>query len=141
MLKTDRESISYSKSREPQIHATVFQKIEKILGQTWLKLPSNQVAVLVTSEFSQMETKFQNDYCVILSYPGTGLSSKVVHTTVINPSQSSQSLQLDICLGNIVYERVDAIINAANEDLKHIGGLTKDILDSGVVTIQSESNQ
>ena len=141
MLKTDRESISYSKSREPQIHATVFQKIEKILGQTWLKLPSNQVAVLVTSEFSQMETKFQNDYCVILSYPRTGLSSKVVHTTVINPSQSSQSLQLDICLGNIVYERVDAIINAANEDLKHIGGLTKDILDSGVVTIQSESNQ
>lgn len=126
---------------EPQIRAIVFQKIEKILGQTWLKIPSNQAPVLATSEFSQMETKFQNDYCVILSYPRPGLSSKAVHTTVINPSQSSQSLQLDICLGNIVYERVDAIVNAANEDLKHIGGLAKDILDSGGVTIQSESNQ
>jgi O-acetyl-ADP-ribose deacetylase (regulator of RNase III) len=119
----------------------VFKKIEKILGQTWLKIPSNQAPVLATSEFSQMETKLQNDYCVILSYPRPGLSSKVMHTTVINPRLSSHHLQLDICLGNIVHERVDAIVNAANEDLKHIGGLAKDILDSGGVTIQSESNQ
>ena len=46
---------------EPQIRATVFQKIEKILGQTWFKIPSNQAAVLATTEFSQMETKLQND--------------------------------------------------------------------------------
>lgn len=126
---------------EPQIHATVFKKVEKTLGQTWLKIPSNQTAVLATSEFSQMETKLQNDYCVILSYSRPGLLSKAVHTTVIDSNPSSHSLQLDICLGNIVHERVDAIVNAANEDLKHIGGLAKGIVDCGGVTIQSESNQ
>ena len=126
---------------EPQIRATVFKKVEEILGKTWLKIASNQATVLATSEFSQIETKLQSDYCVVLSYPRPGLSSKAVHTTIINPSPSSCSLQLDICLGNIVHERVDAIVNAANEDLKHIGGLAKGILDSGGVTIQSESNQ
>ena len=126
---------------EPQIHAKVFKEVQKILGKTWIKIPLDQNVVLATSEFSQMETKLQSDYCVILSYPRPGLTSKAVHTTVINPSPSSHSLQLDICLGNIVHERVDAIVNAANEDLKHIGGLAKGILDCGGVTIQSESNQ
>ena len=126
---------------EPQIRATVFKQVERTVGQTLFQIPSNRAALLTTLEFSQVEIKLQTDYCVVLSYPRPGLSSKAVHTTVIKPNPSSHSLQLDICLGNIVHERVDAIVNAANEDLKHIGGLAKGIVDSGGVTIQSESNQ
>ena len=136
---------------EPQIHTAVFKKVEAILGQTLFKIPSNHAALLATSEFSQVEAKLQSDYCVVLSYPRPGLTSKAAHTTTISlsaPSKpgeaektSTHSLQLDICLGNIVHERVDAIVNAANEDLKHIGGLAKGIVDNGGVTIQAESNR
>ena len=126
---------------EPQIHATVLKQIERIISQTQLRVPSTHIAILTTSEFSHLESLFQRDYCVILSYPRPGLLSKAVHTTLIKPSPTAHPHKLDICHGNIVHEKVDAIVNAANEDLKHIGGLAKSIVDNGGSTVQSESNE
>ena len=126
---------------EPQIRATVFKEIEKILDQAQLQIPSAQSALLTSSEFSQIETKLQNDFCVILSYQRPGVSSKAVYTTVLKRSPTAPSLQLDICQGDIVHEKVDVIVNAANEELQHIGGLAKSIVDCGGVAIQSESSQ
>jgi len=47
---------------------------------------------------------------------------------------------LQIVLGDITCEKVDAIVNAANERLQHGGGLSRAILKRGGPTIQQESN-
>ena len=126
---------------EPQIRAAVLQKIEATVGQTQIVIPSTRAALLTASDFSQFEMKLENDYCVLLSYPKQGSLSKAEYTTTVKANSSSHSVVLDICHGDIVHERVDAIVNAANEDLKHIGGLAKSISDHGGVTIQSESSK
>ncbi|XP_072026034.1 protein mono-ADP-ribosyltransferase PARP14-like [Amphiura filiformis] len=48
--------------------------------------------------------------------------------------------QLKICHGDLTTERVDAIVNAANTDLRHVGGLAKAIVEEGGHIIQRESD-
>lgn len=126
---------------EPQIHSTVYKQIERIIDETQLHIPSTYAAILTSSEFSNIETKLQDDYCVILSYQRPGVLSKAVYSTLLIPNPSVHSVQLDICQGDIVQERIDAIVNAANEELQHIGGLAKSIVDHGGVAIQSECSR
>jgi len=40
-----------------------------------------------------------------------------------------------LVLGDITNYRADAIVNAANEDLSHIGGVAKAIADAGIVFV------
>ena len=46
-----------------------------------------------------------------------------------------------ICVGDITEFRADVIVNAANEDLKHIGGVADAILKKGGQVIQDASNR
>lgn len=46
---------------------------------------------------------------------------------------------MSVYKGDITSEKVDVIVNAANRDLKHIGGVAKAILDKGGKLIQKES--
>ena len=46
---------------------------------------------------------------------------------------------LSVYKGDITNEKVDVIVNAANRELDHIGGVAKAILDKGGQTIQKES--
>ena len=126
---------------EPLIHSTLLKQAEMTVSQLQYPLPFTHNTLLTASEFSHLESKLREDYCVILSYPKLGLTSKAQYTKLIKSGLSTHCLRLDICHGNLVHERVDAIVNAANEDLKHIGGLAKGILDSGGATIQSESEE
>ena len=126
---------------EPQIRSTVFKKIEQTIDQTQVEIPSTHAVVFTASEFLNFETELQKNYCVALSYKTPGHSSKATYSVTITPNASAHSLKLDICEGDIVNERVDAIVNAANEDLKHIGGVAKSILENGGITIKSESNE
>ena len=54
---------------------------------------------------------------------------------------SSKSDILEYVEGDILSEIVDAIVNSGNEDLKHIYGLAKAILDACGSSIQSESTR
>ena len=102
-------------------------------------VPSN--CILATNEFLQFESELQNNHCVTLSYPRPRCQSKVLHTKVIKSKLFSHCLQLSICYGSIVYEEVDAIVNAANEDLKHVSGIAISIVVGGGAIIQSESDE
>ena len=48
-------------------------------------------------------------------------------------------VKLSVYKGDITNEKVDVIVNAANRELDHIGGVAKAILDKGGQTIQKES--
>ncbi|XP_038046790.1 protein mono-ADP-ribosyltransferase PARP14-like [Patiria miniata] len=48
---------------------------------------------------------------------------------------------LRVCKGDLTKQKVDCIVNAANVDLKHIGGLAAAILQAGGQIIQTESDQ
>ncbi len=51
------------------------------------------------------------------------------------------SIELVVTMGDITEERVDAIVNAANENLNHGGGLAAAIVRKGGHIIQEESNK
>ena len=125
---------------KPVINTQVLKRIEGIVQQIQLVIDQKQSGLLATREFSKFESKLKEEYCVICSYPKLGKQAKAVHSAVIQPSSSAHRVQLDICHGDIVQESIDAIVNAANEDLKHAGGLAKAILDAGGPDIQDQSN-
>ena len=119
-----------------QVH--VFKQIEANIKEEKLAISQKYSTLLTSSEFTRFEAKLKEDYCVMCSYPKCGQLSKVAHSAFID--SLSHTVRVDICRGDIVQEKIDAIVNAANMDLKHIGGLAKAILDAGGPTIQTESN-
>jgi O-acetyl-ADP-ribose deacetylase (regulator of RNase III) len=49
-------------------------------------------------------------------------------------------IKLEICIGDLVEERVDAIVNAANSHLQHGGGVAGAIIRRGGAIIKTESD-
>ena len=119
-----------------QVH--VIKQIEANIKEDKLSISQKYSTVLTSSEFARFEAKLKEDYCVMCSYSKRGQLSKAAHSAFID--SCGHYVRVDICRGDIVQEKVDAIVNAANMDLKHIGGLAKAISDAGGPTIQAESN-
>jgi O-acetyl-ADP-ribose deacetylase (regulator of RNase III) len=61
--------------------------------------------------------------------------------TVLKESKLSTGKNLQIVQGDITTEEVDAIVNAANENLQHGGGVAWAISRRGGPAIQKESNE
>lgn len=69
------------------------------------------------------------------------LSWEVVMNRVLREHKFPSGQLLQIVQGDLTQENVDAIVNAANEDLKHGGGVAGAISRRGGHVIQQESNQ
>ena len=125
---------------KPLVISAVLKSIEKTIGQ--LQVPVNYIyePFFATPDFLRFEAKLGNDLCVACSYPKAGKVSKLICSSLVTMDTSGQVVKVDICKGDLVHEQVDAIVNAANEDLKHIGGLAKAISDAGGPSIQIECN-
>ena len=76
--------------------------------------------------------------CPILPIKG---ANQVLCQSSFQPEADALCIQLSFIKGNILKEEVDAIVNAANPELKHTGGLAKAIADAGGDSIQKESMQ
>jgi putative ATPase len=61
--------------------------------------------------------------------------------TVLVEKKLSSGQTLQIVQGDITIEEVDAIVNAANEDLQHGGGVAWAISKRGGATVQQESDE
>ena len=121
------------------LQTNILRTIESNVKQVTVNVNSKQSCLLSSPEFSRFESKLKDDYCVICSYPKLGKRCKAAHSAVLSPSSSAHPVQVDICRGSIIYESIDAIVNPANEDLQHVGGLAKLILDAAGQSIQKES--
>ena len=128
-------------SVKSQIYSSVITAIEKTISEKKVTVKGVAVPFLSTPEFLRFQSKLETDLFVSCSHPKVGKSCKIVCSSLLQLSvPGSAYVKVDVCKGNLVFEQVDVIVNAANEELKHIGGLAKAILDAGGPTIQTESD-
>ena len=125
---------------EPLLVTRVIRPIEQSIGQARLSVKPMFKSVFSMASFRQFNSKLQDEMCVLCTYPRPTNTNKVVRSALIQPSSMAKCLKLELCKGSIINEDSDAIVNAANEELKHIGGLAKAILDAGGLTVQTESD-
>ena len=122
------------------VNATVIEAIERTIMEKRVPVKPQYSSFLSSPDFSCFLSKLESDLSVICSYPRAGKTSKLIASSLIHMENQGQYVKVDICKGSVVHELVDAIVNAANEDLKHIGGLAKAILEAGGPAIQTESD-
>ena len=119
----------------------IIYNVETTIGNSKVFIDPLCTPFLASSEFLRFENKLGNDLCVTCSYPKSGLTSILVCSTQVATATPGLTVKVEISKGDLVYEQVDAIVNAANENLKHIGGLAKAILDAGGQRIQEECDE
>ena len=125
---------------EPLIRSQILEVIAASVGEVVVSVEAKYAAVFRTSEFSRFNSRdLQDKLCVVGTFPKCQSTAKVLRKTLLQPSSTARCISLEICVGNLIDEDVDAIVNAANRDLNHIGGLAKAILDVGGPSIQEES--
>lgn len=91
-----------------------------------------------------------NDNCVILTKrrsenksPGIEVKAKEVTTPpkLICSNLTQEGKKISVFKGDITKHSVDAIVNPANSELKHSGGLARAIVRAGGQEIQAECNE
>ena len=91
--------------------------------------------ILSTPIFENIVSKFKQDYGVVVSY---AKCSTVYSTDVKTPDDAC--FTIDICVGNILAEMSDAVVNVTNCNLQHTEGLAKEMVNAGGSSIQKESD-
>lgn len=125
---------------KPAIRRLTIDAIEKSID---LKLVSLRLIYLplltapdFAPEFGKLKLKLRDEYCVTCFLNEN--TNQLLSCT--SGSYQGSSIQIEVIKGNILLEQVDAIVNAANKDLKHDGGLAYAISNAGGPDIQSECN-
>lgn len=131
-------SKSQIETAKPMLQELTITAIEKSIAQKHIELKSVYTPILTKPYFSQLKTKLQDKYCTTCALSSTENSNVVIFTSHLPLPDQDKSLQIDIVKGDITLEHVDAIVNAANEELQHYGGLAKAIVDAGGPEIQYE---
>ena len=125
---------------EALIREKVLAQIESMISKMEFPVNSSLLPFFETPEFVHFSAKIRDELCVLSTFPKSQADNKVIKSVYLKTTTSASCIKLEICNGNLVNENVDVIVNAANEDLKHIGGLAKTILDAGGPAIQRESD-
>ena len=107
------------------------KNIKKTIDTHHMHVKAIQAPYLKTKGFKDLCVEMKKNKCVDVTME-TG-------NIVVHQVQMSQHVQLSIVRGDILLESVDGIVNAANEDLDHIGGLAKAISDAAGPEVQRES--
>ena len=107
----------------------------KLINKRKVPVDDLMSPILSTPIFETVMCNFKQRYGVIVSY---AKCSTVYSTEVKTPYDSL--FAIDICVGNILTETSDAIVNVTNCNLQHIEGLAKEMINAGGSTIQKESD-
>ena len=104
---------------KPHIEAAL-QSVQKSLKAVGISVSAIHKAFLNTSDFKSFCKEMRKTNCVEIKVGKFNV--------LLKQAKISQWLTVSIFNGDILSEDVDAIVNAANEDLNHIGGLAKSVV-------------
>ena len=101
-------------------------------GQVGLKGLESEAKVCIELEVKKEEIEVSN-----ASHPASGASYKRICSTTIK----GRPVSVNVFVGDITtFTRAEVIVNAANEDLLHGGGIAGAVLDRGGSVITKDSN-
>ena len=127
---------------EPLIRQKVIAKIQSTVSEITFPVDPTLIPFFETPEFVHFFAKIRDDLCIFGTFPKMRKNNKVIKSVYLKTTTSASCIKLDICKGELTNEdaHVDAIVNAANEDLHHLGGVARTIVEAGGDIIQQESN-
>ena len=112
------------------------------LGMKEISVPPLLESILKTLEFQNLISKLQQSLCVAVTCSNMQRNVKMVtlYKATVKPEDCNRPCIIEVCHGNMVDETADVIVNAANSQLQHAGGLAKAISDAGGPLIQQTSD-
>ena len=125
---------------EPLIRQRVILGIQSTIDEIKFPVNSSLLPFFETPDFVHFSAKIRDELCILCIFPKARGENEVIKTAYLKTSSADIRIKLEICKGDITNEEVDAVVNAANEDLKHVGGLAKSIAQVGGDSIQMESD-
>ena len=127
---------------EPLIRQKVIAQILSTVDEMTFTVEPALVSFFATPEFNHFNAKIRDELCVLGTFPKLKKNNPVIRSVYLKTTTSASCIKLDICKGNLTNEEanVDALVNAANEDLHHAGGLARNMVEVGGDAIQKESN-
>jgi hypothetical protein len=141
-FKTFEKPLKITISGKPNNVATAEQKIQQLLNTISKQIV--QVRIILTEEdinFLRREeteiSKLSDKYFVVIKFPQQDNISLMECVTKQLPTGPT----IEIKQGDITKERVDAIVNSANEKLEHYGGVALAIAQAGGPKLQIECQQ
>ena len=107
-----------------------------------ISVPPLLESVLKTLEFQNLISKVRQSLCVVVTCSNMQRNIKMVtlYKATVKPEGCDRPCIIEVCHGNMVDETTDVIVNAANSQLQHAGGLAKAISDAGGPIIQQTSD-
>ena len=122
--------------------AELLTTFRSCLGTREISVPPLLDSVLKTLEFQNLVAKLRQNYCIAVTCSNIQQNVKMVtlYKATVKPEGCDRPCIIEVCHGNMVDETTDVVVNAANSELRHIGGLAKAISDAGGPIIQQTSN-
>ena len=122
--------------------AELLQRFRMFLDTQEISVPPLLESVLKTLEFQNLVAKLRQNYCIVVTFSNIQRNIKMVtlYKATVKPEGCDRPCIIEVCHGNMVDETTDVIVNTANSQLQHAGGLAKAISDAGGPVIQQTSN-
>lgn len=111
------------------------QEYLKLMNKRKVAIDNLMFPILSMPIFETVMCNFKQEYGVIVSYA----KCSTVYSVEMKTSYDLP-FAVDVCVGNILTETSDAIVNVTNCDLQHTEGLAKEMINAGGSIIQKESD-
>ena len=111
------------------------QEYLKLMNKRKVAIDNLMLPILSTPIFEKEMCNFKQEHGVIVSYP----KCSTVYSIEMKTSNDSP-FAVEVCVGNILTEASDAIVNVTNCNLQHTEGLAKEMINAGGSIIQKESD-
>ena len=121
-------------------------RLKILLSQLESNMCTQMVAVpkwlhfaINTKEVRSVLCRFEKSHCVHITIPkDTGTQNELKWEAKLHPEGWSMACTVQLVHGTLTKEDTDAIVNAANENLELVGGLSGSILKAGGSEVQEE---